>query len=385
MNLHISNDEKFLDPFIVNAENYTNSKNVYIVITKQEELNHVKTKNVITCKPELNSLEQAVSSLDDFERVYFHSFSELFSDISFSPVLKGVKKYLLFYGFEVFGLKKYELSFYLPKTKAYVKENKSFYFTPKLNPIEFRREVINYRYYGKQKTQLDHKIITALSKFDYIGHFIEEDVKAYIQPIAPNIKWINWNFFGKNVGVDEAFKQDSASLNTLLLGNSASPFNNHIEALEYLADSGASLKIMAPLSYSGSDDYIKKVVDTGAKNFKNRFIPLTEFLPMKEYYKLMQGVKAAVFFNLRSQAAGNILWLLTHNIPVFMLEQNNLYKMLTRSGVVVYSIERDLKPFLKDSSDFTAHLENEKGIEEVFGEKEMGSKYRKLLELYFKD
>lgn len=380
MNLHISNDEKFLDPFIVNAENYTNSKNVYIVITKQEELKHVKTKNVITCKPELNSLEQTVSSLKDFERVYFHSFSELFSVIYFSPVLQGIKKYLLFYGFEVFGLKKYELSFYLPKTKEYVKKNESFYFTPKLNPIEFRREVINYRYYGKQKTQLDNKIITALSKFDYIGHFIEEDVKAYIQPVAPNIKWINWNFFGKSVGVDETFKQDSATLNTILLGNSASPFNNHIEALEYLSDAGVKLEIMVPLSYSGSENYINKVVDLGTKQFKDNFLPLTDFLPMKEYYKLMQGVKAAVFFNLRSQAAGNILWLLTHNIPVFMLEQNNLYKMLTRSGIVVYSIERDLKPFLNDSSDFTAHLENEKGIEEVFGEKAMKRKYHNLLD-----
>lgn len=380
MNLHISYDEKFLDPFIVNAENYTNSKNVYIVITKEDQLKHVKTKNVITCKPELNRVELAISSLDDFERAYFHSFSELFSDISRSPILRSANKYLLFYGFEVFGLKKYELDFYLPKTKTYIKKNKSIYFTPKLNPLALRREVINYSHYNRLKKQLDDKTISALKEFDFVGHFIEEDVKEYIQPIAPNIQWINWNFFGKNVGVDRQFNQNDSSINKLLIGNSASPFNNHIEALEYLSDAGVKLEIMVPLSYSGSENYINKVVDLGTKQFKDNFLPLTDFLPMKEYYKLMQGVKAAVFFNLRSQAAGNILWLLTHNIPVFMLEQNNLYKMLTRSRIVVYSIERDLKPFLNDSSDFTAHLENEKGIEEVFGEKAMKRKYHNLLD-----
>jgi dTDP-N-acetylfucosamine:lipid II N-acetylfucosaminyltransferase len=380
MNLHISYDEKFLDPFIVNAENYTNSKNVYIVITKEDQLKHVKTKNVITCKPELNRVEQAISSLDDFERAYFHSFSELFSDISRSPILNSAKKYLLFYGFEVFGLKKYELDFYLPKTKSYIIKNKSIYFNPKLNPLTLRREVINYFHYNKLKKQLDDKTISALKEFDFVGHFIEEDVKEYIQPIAPSIKWVNWNFFGKNVGVDEHFKQDSASLNKLLIGNSASPFNNHFEAIEYLSDAGVKLEIMAPLSYSGSEEYINKVVELGTQKFKEKFLPLTDFLPMTEYYKLMKDVKAAVFFNLRSQAAGNILWLLTNNIPVFMLEENNLYKMLTKSGIVVYTIHKDLPHFLNDSSQFTAHLNNSIYIEEVFGEKAMKVKYCNLLD-----
>lgn len=382
MNLHISYDEKFLDPFITNAESYTASKNSYIVIDIYGGLKYVKSKNTLICNPNIDDVLQTINNLENIKRIYFHSFSELFSDISRSPILKSANKYLLFYGFEVFGLKKYELDFYLPKTKTYIKKNKSIYFIPKLNPLALRREVINYSHYNRLKKQLDDKTISALKEFDFVGHFIEEDVKEYIQPIAPNIQWINWNFFGKNVGVDSQFNQNGSSLNKLLIGNSASPFNNHFEAFEYLSDAGVKLEIMVPLSYSGSEEYINKVVELGTQKFKEKFLPLTDFLPMTEYYKLMKDVKAAVFFNLRSQAAGNILWLLTNNIPVFMLEENNLYKMLTQSGIVVYSVQRDLKCFLKDSGNFTAHLENERGIEVVFGEKAMGNKYRKLLEWY---
>lgn len=380
MNLHISYDEKFLDPFITNAESYTASKNSYIVIDIYGELKYVKSKNTLICNPNIDDVLQTINNLQNIKRIYFHSFSELFADISIYPGLKTVDKYLLFYGAEIFTLRKYELDFYLPKTKTYIKKNKSIYFTPKLNPLALRREVINYSHYTRLKKQLDDKTISALKEFDFVGHFIEEDVKEYIQPIAPNIQWINWNFFGKNVGVDRQFNQNGSSLNKLLIGNSASPFNNHFEAFEYLSDAGVKLEIMVPLSYSGSEEYINKVVELGTQKFKEKFLPLTDFLPMTEYYKLMKDVRAAVFFNLRSQAAGNILWLLTNNIPVFMLEANNLYKMLTISGIVVYTIHKDLPHFLNDSSQFTAHLNNSIYVEEIFGEKAMKVKYCNLLD-----
>jgi hypothetical protein len=380
MNLHISYDEKFLDPFILNAARYTNSKNIYIVIETCDRLKHVKTKDVLVCKPDLVKVAQIIESIINIDRVYFHSFSELFSNISRIPLLNLVDKYLLFYGAEVFNLRKYELSFYLPKTKSYIKNNQSIYFTPRLNPIELRREIVNFLHYRKLKTKLDHQIISALKDFKCVGHFIEEDVNEYIIPIAPKIKWINWNYFGMDVGKDNQFKQENSTLNKLLVGNSASPFNNHLDALKYLINTKVKLELIVPLSYSGSQQYIKTVIETGVKHFKERFLPITDFLPMKEYYELMKDVKAAVFFNLRSQAAGNILWLLTNNIPVFMLEENNLFKMLTKSGIVVYSLQKDLHHFLNGSSEFSAHLKNYIYIEKVFGDKAMMNKYQNLFD-----
>ena len=212
-----------------------------------------------------------------------------------------------------------------------------------------------------------------------MGHFIEEDVQEYIQPIAPKIQWVNWNFFGMDAGEDNNFKQNTAGLNTIFLGNSASPFNNHLDALEHLSDLTTDLKIVAPLSYSGSDEYIQKVCVAGSKKFGKQFVPLLDFLPMDEYYSLMENVKAAVFFNLRSQAAGNILWFLTNNIPVFMLEENNLYKMLTDSGIVVYSVQKDLDGFLKDGEGFINKNDNSIMINEMFGEQAMSLKYQSLL------
>lgn len=381
MNLHLSYDEKFLDPFIIYSEQYTASENIYIVIVENNQLKHVVSQNVIVCPPEIEELSRLVNNYSSVERVYFHALPQLFAQLINRNVLNDSLKYLLFYGGEVFGLGRYENKFYLKDTLKLLKKIKDTHLTLSANPIELRRNLVNYKHYKKLKFKKDKEVVKALKNIDYIAHYIEEDVKNYVKPIAPEIKWVNWNYFGADQSRISNFKESVNDPKKILLGNSASPFNNHIDGIKYLRSLKIDVQIIVPLSYGGNGKYIKEVKKEGLGSFGKHFNSLEEFLSPKEYFSLMSNVKAAVYFNLRSQAAGNILWLLSNNIPVFMLEENNLYKMLKANKIHVFSIQKDLKKYIENQEvSSLEYLSNTEAIRVVFGDDSMRKKYKRLLE-----
>ena len=107
----------------------------------------------------------------------------------------------------------------------------------------------------------------------------------------------------------------------------ASLFNNHLDALKFLysrseKDAGHKTLIM-PLSYGGSDKYVSEVKTLGGRLFGKDIVCLEGFLSKDDYFNLLAECEAALFFNIRSQAAGNIIWFLKNDIPVFMLPESS--------------------------------------------------------------
>ncbi|MEH7386576.1 TDP-N-acetylfucosamine:lipid II N-acetylfucosaminyltransferase, partial [Bacillus sp. JJ1521] len=96
------------------------------------------------------------------------------------------------------------------------------------------------------------------------------------------------------------------------IGNSANPSNRHIEALNLLSKfRNGNIKIYVPLSYGYNDnEYIKKVIDEGKAIFKDKFIPMVDFLNPEEYAKYLASIDIAIFGHNRQQALGNIYALL---------------------------------------------------------------------------
>lgn len=381
MNLHLSYDEKFLDPFIDYAERFTSSDNKYIVICKNGELNHVQSGIVIKSDEDIESLEKIISKLNDIKRIYFHALPKLFAELINGSKITSIKKYLLFYGGEVFGLNRFESEFYLDKTLHINRKLSHSKIELSLNPIQLRRNILNHKHYSSLKFNKDREVESALKKIDFIAHYIQEDVDEYVKKINPNIKQINWNYFGQDQSKVSQIEGKNKNAKTILMGNSASPFNNHIDGIDYLHSLDLKLKIIAPLSYGGNPKYINYVESYGNQKFGDGFQALTKFLKPEKYYSLMRDVKAAVFFNVRSQAAGNILWLLSNKIPVFMLEESSLFKFLKSNDIHVYSIKKHLnlslgqEDKLKDQAKY-----NIEAINKVFGEKAMKEKYKSLLE-----
>jgi dTDP-N-acetylfucosamine:lipid II N-acetylfucosaminyltransferase len=124
----------------------------------------------------------------------------------------------------------------------------------------------------------------------------------------------------------------------ILLGNSADPSNNHIDALEKLRPYVAeNIQIFCPLSY-GDAEYAKQVADYGKSIFGDKFNPLLEFMKFDDYKKLLARIDIAIFNHKRQQGMGNTTTLLGLGKKVFMRDDVTPYSMFEKIGIKVFPI-----------------------------------------------
>ena len=116
------------------------------------------------------------------------------------------------------------------------------------------------------------------------------------------------------------------------LGNSATPANNHIEAIDWLSQMDlGTRKVIVPLSY-GSDDYRDMVCAYGKKRLGDSFQPVTDFMPFDEYKALLAQCGIMFMNTIRPQGVGNILINLMNGAKV-IVNDGPVYKTLKDWGV----------------------------------------------------
>ncbi len=143
---------------------------------------------------------------------------------------------------------------------------------------------------------------------------------------------------------DEVKKEKSIrEKKVLLLGNSASITNNHIDALNKLKSCYDKIEnIYCPLSYGGSKKYAKSVGEKGKKLFGNKFIPIYNFMPKDKYFAMMEDIDVGIFNNNRQEALGNIGTMISKHKTLYMQKDISTSKYFRRIGIKVKYIE-DIK------------------------------------------
>lgn len=127
----------------------------------------------------------------------------------------------------------------------------------------------------------------------------------------------------------------------ILLGNSASKSNAHLEALDMLKqkDDG-HMEIICPLSYGGKQKYIDSVVLKGNQLFGERFKPLLEFFSLEEYNNILNQVDIAYFYHNRQEAFNNTLTLIGRGKKVYIRKCSNLWEFFIDRGVIIHDSEK---------------------------------------------
>jgi hypothetical protein len=168
--------------------------------------------------------------------------------------------------------------------------------------------------YQKPKPRLINKIKESLRKFviKRIGHlvtFIPGDVelaRKWYEARGEYQECLMYlsNVVNQQVLIDaEQAKAAHVGLN-ILVGNSADPSNNHLEALEKLLPyKDQNIRIYAPLSY-GDPAHAKSVVEQGKEWFGDKFSPIISFMPFDQYLSFLKSVDIAIFNHNRQQAMG---------------------------------------------------------------------------------
>jgi len=207
----------------------------------------------------------------------------------------------------------------------------------------------------------DYKIFKKIYKIDLKRYHV-----FYPNPI-------NYDILDKEKNTKEKYFFLNEDDYVLLLGNSASETNNHIEVIDFfssLVGESKKLKIICPLSY-GNLNYARKIINYGQSKLKDSFLPLVDFLNPEEYARILNSIRVAVFNHSRQQALGNILALLYLEKKVYIRKNVSTYVWLKKLNITIFDTENLLK---------------EKSITNIFNIRhETLSKNREIIKRYFSE
>ena len=188
---------------------------------------------------------------------------------------------------------------------------------------------------GRLRSSVRHR---AAAKTDYFSAPIPEDLRVFegrYPKFRGGYSQINYG------SVVDTFARGTGAVGgrDVLVGNSASLANNHLEAFDLLSlHDFSGRKVVVPLSY-GDPEYRAYVIKRGNELFGSAFTPLIEFLPLPEYVSVISNCNVVIMNHKRQQAIGNIGAALYHGAHVFLDEANPAVDFFRSRGAFVYTTD----------------------------------------------
>ena len=179
-----------------------------------------------------------------------------------------------------------------------------------------------------------------ISKLGFLATYLPGDVAYAREWYGAKGTHIECIMYPSNLFTNPAIEPKEASGPiTLQIGNSANSRNNHMAILKMLEPyKERDIKIFAPLSY-GDMAYGEKVGSCGKELFGEKFVPLTQFLPLEAYKELLASVDIAIFYSKHQHAMGNIITLLGLGKKVYIMKDTTPWDLFSRLGVCVFDVE----------------------------------------------
>lgn len=335
--IHIALDEKFIDTAYDIYEKAFPNINSFLILRRPEEdikyLNKIdKYRFVQTNTNFIKTIEEYTSSA---RIVIFHGMSDIQA-----LVVKKLRKKSKKYVWVPFGTEVYNNKYIVKNLSISPITYKSFVFSKK----KWIKEILRPAYYlllkGEKSPKL--RIKKSFMKMDYITILYEEELWNYMKLgiVNPHIEFVKFTYYPIDIVINA--NSDFVNGRNILLGNSASYTNNHLEVFEILKKFDLKeFSIITPLSY-GKKDYANKIINLGNEFFGDRFQPITDFKPLREYHKILQCCGVAIMNHSRTQATGNIITLLFLGSKIFLSKETTIFHYLKRIGCFVFSIEHDL-------------------------------------------
>ena len=343
--LHIVIDEIFIDDTIELCHDIC-AVNKFVTFTQEYPYKYIhrypsEIKSIL--KTELIPLLLN----EDFQMVAFHTLdSSLYELVLQIP--PQIKVLWLAWGYDLYCITPpiINLPLLKPKTRCFVNNGVEQLSLEK----RIKRWVKGIYYYPQQrKIQLKHKkndnqIKTiqnnVLSRIDYMSVVLPSEYDVLAQNPFFHAQYFPWQYCDKssNSFLYNPFHiTDCADM--ILLGNSATETNNHIDVYRLLRKRGIYNTCVIPLSYG--DAYYQSLLQTYF--CENESVQLlTEFMSLEQYEQILHQCKIAVFGHIRQQAIGNIIRCMAQGTKVYFYKDSMAYKYLIKEGYVVYSIENDL-------------------------------------------
>lgn len=339
MNLHLVHDEKFINGAVDLFEKYSPNENIFIVNSSTGYFKYIKIRKeiIILNFNEKKSLKEISILIEKYsiKKVFVH-----YLDYHKSQVVNMLKKefnlktFWVFFGADLYTLLHEDFDY--PLFDNEIKQKISFYQYLR-SKLSFIKRLILTRDSPKQSIL---KFIREMDYFCFWNIYDYELLKSYYHTNAIHLDFSYFNSSERNVSVIGS-KKDLK----IVVNHSGSIFANHSTILNkiYSIDTQKKIKeIIAPLSY-GDEEVIGITRQLGNELFKEKFIPILNFLELATYFKIFQDVSVAFYGARRQEAAGNVMYLLGRGVKLFLRNDNNMINYLKDKGFIVYSFEDDFK------------------------------------------
>ena len=323
--LHILTDDKF-GKFVY--QEFSQPKDVinhYLCISDNTTLTYIDFPYEHHWNGMKDSLEQLIVEINTYDTVVIHFLNKNALNI-LSQIDPEIKVVWIGWGGDY-----YWLIDTLPKFNLYTRQTS--------------------RYINAKNSYLIKKIkkisriskLKALQRINYFSPVLKSEYDM-IKLNYPNFKpkYIEWNYGNLQDNYIKGYEDFQLKGKNLLIGNSATPTNNHLDIFEKLNSTnslGNFDKIFLPLSY-GNKQYKEFIITQANFSLGTKANIISDFLPYEDYMKILQTCDNVIMGHIRQQAMGNIITLLYLGAKIYFPEESVVYKHLINKGYHVFTIDK---------------------------------------------
>lgn len=129
----------------------------------------------------------------------------------------------------------------------------------------------------------------------------------------------------------------------ILIGHSASPFDNHIDAMAAVEKyKDEDIKICMILSYGGQKEYVEKVKEYANRKFPNKVEIVDTFMSYFEFASYLSNIDVAIFNQEYSTALGNLSLLLFFKKMIYFKKNSEFTESFDKNSCG-YKVLDDIK------------------------------------------
>lgn len=339
--LHIISDEKFPDAAYRQFEEVAPGVSTFMLPGTKAPIRHLK-EIVPVRVSRFSFLNPAfINSLEKYDAVILHSMTRFAIEL-IGRASRKTKFVWIGMGFDYYDLIYKNVHEMLePETSSVVKDTlPTFGRKGPRNPI--KRFLLPFLYPNSKRKK---ELIQRVEIFCPVLPSESEKLKSKLERFHP--KTVAWNYGAQSRLIDSGSDFGWVSGDNILVGNSATPTNNHVEIFRSLSriQLPLSSKIVVPLSY-GDVRYRKKIVELGNELFGDQFQPVTDFMGIDEYISLLQSCSIMIMNHKRQQGAGNVGIGVFLGAKVFINPSSPLYEHYRNTGFTIFSVtglEKELR------------------------------------------
>ena len=332
MNLHISTASTHIYSFQGHLSGLGLTNNNKIVLRTETQDSRLPGAKLYT-----KDFDALVGNTAQYDQVFIHQFSPMLYRWVAQHDFKKLN--WMVWGADLYNLPGHEFDLFEPLTKSFVKKHQQ------TNDIlyQLKARAANWIYQKRALSKVDHILTWMDSEFQWAKENLPVDHATHKHFFYQN------KFSYESVqSVSKDFEIKKNQNPVLVLGNSGTPSNNHLDMIDRIEASGFKGELICPLSY-GSDVYIRKIKSAlEIPGCKVTF--LDQYMPFETYLRMLAGTDGLIMNTLRPQGYGNIFMMMVLGKKVFLNPLNPSNKDLTRMNLHFYTLD-EIGNYSSEGSD----------------------------------